>query len=327
MKTLDAGQAETDKLLKKVERQVKKEYTQATKDMEKKLSDYLKSFEKKDKVKQKELAEGLITDKQYKDWRYGQVMIGKRWKEQLDVLTRDLENSRQIALNIVSGALPDAYAIGHNYGTFLVEKGSKVNTSYTLYNRDTVAKLLKDKPKLLPDPKKGSKTWKALKEKKVKRWSKAKINSAVAQGVLQGESIDKIAKRLRSVVNMAYKASIRNARTTITSAENLGRQGSFERAQDMGIELEKQWLATLDDRTRDSHALMDGERVPLDEAFSNGLDYPADPSGEPSEVYNCRCTMVTAIKGYEKAITDFDLSKNEKLGDMSYEEWKHEHRR
>ena len=151
------------------------------------------------------------------------------------------------------------------------------------------------------------------------------MTSAVAQGVLQGEAIPKIASRLRNVTDMSYRASIRNARTMLTSCENLGRQASFKRAHGMGIEMEKQWLATLDGRTRDSHALMDGERVPLDENFSNGLEYPADPSGEPGELYNCRCTLVTAIKGFEKAITDFDLSENEKLGDMTYEEWKDSH--
>lgn len=325
MKTLDAGQAETNKLIEKVEKRVNKEYSQATKDMQKKLNDYLKSFESKDKAMQKQLADGLITEKQYKDWRYGQIMVGKRWQEQLDVLSKDLENSRQIAMNIVSGELPSAFAIGHNYGTYLVESGTSLNTSYTLYNRDTVSKLIKDKPKLLPDPTKGSKTARALKSKQIQKWSKAKMTSAVAQGVLQGESIPKIASRLRSVTDMSYRASIRNARTMLTASENLGRQASFERAQDMGIEMEKQWLAALDDRTRDSHALMDGERVPLDENFSNGLEYPADPSGEPEEVYNCRCTMVTAIKGFEKAITDFDLSENEKLGGMSYDEWKESH--
>ena len=128
MKTLDAGQAETAKLIEKVEKRVNKEYSQATKDMQKKLNNYLKSFESKDKAMQKQLADGLITEKQYKDWRYGQIMVGKRWQEQLDVLSKDLENSRQIAMNIVSGELPSAFAIGHNYGTYLVESGTSLNT-------------------------------------------------------------------------------------------------------------------------------------------------------------------------------------------------------
>ncbi len=50
-------------------------------------------------------------------------------------------------------------------------------------------------------------------------------------------------------------------------------------------------MATLDGRTRDSHRDLDGERVPYDEPFSNGLMFPADPQGAGREVWNCRCTM------------------------------------
>lgn len=54
----------------------------------------------------------------------------------------------------------------------------------------------------------------------------------------------------------------------------------------------KGWLAVQDDRTRESHQEVDGEVVDIDEAFSNGLDYPGDPKGDAEEVCNCRCTVV-----------------------------------
>ena len=56
----------------------------------------------------------------------------------------------------------------------------------------------------------------------------------------------------------------------------------------------KVWVATtgeIPNRTRESHLELDGEEVLVDEPFSNGLMCPADPTGEPEEVYNCRCTM------------------------------------
>ena len=39
---------------------------------------------------------------------------------------------------------------------------------------------------------------------------------------------------------------------------------------DLGVEMEKRWNSTGDSRTRDAHAAMDGETVPIDEPFSNG---------------------------------------------------------
>ena len=68
-----------------------------------------------------------------------------------------------------------------------------------------------------------------------------------------------------------------------------------------------------DDRTRPSHLELDGERRDLDEEFSNGLQYPGDPDGDPSEVYNCRCTMVAYLPSIDE-----DTKETSEEG---YEEW------
>jgi hypothetical protein len=54
----------------------------------------------------------------------------------------------------------------------------------------------------------------------------------------------------------------------------------------------KEWLAFEDDKTRETHtACMAQGRIPFDERFSNGLDYPLDPAGSAAEVINCRCVL------------------------------------
>ena len=110
----------------------------------------------------------------------------------------------------------------------------------------------------------------------------------------------------------------------MTGAENAGRLDSYKRAEDMGIEMEKMWVATLDRRTRHSHRVLDGEVQPTKEEFSNGCMYPGDPEGAPEEIYNCRCTMISQLKGFEKDISDLDLRHDSHLGDLTYDEWKEE---
>ena len=82
----------------------------------------------------------------------------------------------------------------------------------------------------------------------------------------------------------------------------------------MGIEMQKEWMATLDSRTRHSHRRLDGETVEYDSEFSNGCRYPGDPKGKPAEVYNCRCTMVARVKGIREA-------PGEHPKRMTYGEW------
>lgn len=319
---MDIAHKETDELIAKLEKRINKVYSQAAKETQAKLDKHMSAFAEKDKIKREKLQAGEISLQEYNHWRTGQIMVGKRWEEMVDTLSTDLANADKLAQSMVDGYMYDAYALNHNYATFLVEQESLVDTSYTLYDRQTVERLIKDRPALLPKP--SDSVAQDIKDKKIKRWSKQKIASEVTQGILQGESVNKIAARMRNVTDMSMRASVRNARTAVTGAENAGRQAGFERAQDMGIDTEKQWLATMDDRTRHEHRLLDGVHVPVDEDFEvDGykIEYPGDPSAEPEMVYNCRCTMICRIKGFEKDFTD---RHNDALGDMTYEEWKHQ---
>lgn len=332
----DIGNKETEKKLEELEKKIRKEYTQASKEVDAKMKDYLDRFEKKDSIRQDYLAkqfekyqnkeisfnEYKKAQDEYQKWKIGQIAVGKRWEEMRDTLAEDLTDTYGKARSMIEGYMPEVYALNHNYATFQVESLSKVNTSYSLYDAHTVERLIKDNPKLLPKYKFGKTTYERLRDKQL-TWNKEKVTSAVLQGILQGESIPKIASRMRDVAYMDYKSSIRDARTSITSAQNAGRIEAMHRAEDLGIKMMKQWLATIDDRTRHEHRELDGQRMPVDEPFEvEGYEimYPADPDAEPEMVYNCRCTMATVFDGFDKKITDFDI--DDRLDGMSYDEWK-----
>lgn len=56
----------------------------------------------------------------------------------------------------------------------------------------------------------------------------------------------------------------------------------------------KEWIAALDERTRESHAALDGQIVARTATFDVGgsaMRYPGDPAGEPAEAINCRCAL------------------------------------
>ena len=319
---MDAGQRETDALLADLEKRIRKEYSQAQREVQGKLDDYMSRYYLKDKKWREWVKSGKKTKDEYKQWQTGQLAVGKRWEAMKDTLAEDLYNADKIARSITKGYMPEVYAINHNYGTYEVEVGAKINTSYTLYDRQTVERLMRDDPDLLPA--RGKKVLKDIAEGKAIRWNKQQLQSVMMQGILQGESIPKLAKRLaKEVSDSDYKAAIRNARTMTTGAQNAGRVDSYKRAESMGIDMMQEWRAVFDLRTRHEHRQLDGQRRKVGEPFEvEGIEinYPGDLSAPGYMVYNCRCTLRGIVAGLEPQARKH-LSY-EAVGDITYEEWK-----
>jgi hypothetical protein len=288
----------------------------------------MSEFKRKDKEWREKLENGDITEAEYNAWQTGQVMIGKRWEEMRHTIAQDYANTNDLAKQMAFDSMPDVYALNHNYATFEVEKGGKVDTSYTLYDRPTVERLIRDDPKLLPDPRPGSPLAQKLAKHKELRWEEQHVQSVVLQSVLQGESLEQTAKRFTQLTEMNYRQSVRYARTATTGAQNAGRVDGYKRAEKLGVNMKQIWLATLDSRTRHEHRVLDGQEVDVGEPFiMDGfkLKYPGDPAAPAHLLFNCRCTVIAKVKGVDFNVSD-KTQRDDKIGDMSYEEWKGEHK-
>ena len=322
----DPAHIQTDGIIEQMEKRLAKEYAQANREVTAKADDYFRRFALKDKKWRQWVEDGTKTEEQYKQWAKGQVLMGERWEELRDSLADDYVNHNRIAQSVVDGYMPQVYALNHNYATFEVEKGSRINTSYTLYSRESVERLLRDNPKLYKKP--GIDLQKKIQQGIVKKWDKQQIQSVMIQGIMQGESIPSLTKRLEAVTGGEHAAAIRNARTMATGVQNAGRMDAYQRANDLGIQTMKTWVATLDNRTRHWHRELDGVTIPVDEPFENEygkIMFPGDPDADGANVYNCRCTCISSIKGFEIDVTDTDLRYDDALGDMTYDEWLEEH--
>ena len=322
MKNDPAHQA-TDAVIAEIEKKITKEYKKAHKEVAAKMDDYLARFATKDATWQKWVADGVKTQADYAAWKKGQVLMGQRWADLKDTLAKDYANAAKISQSIANGYRPEVYAINHNYATFEIEKGSKLNTSYTLYSKESVERMYRDNPRLYHKP--GQSISEQIKEGKLARWDKRRIQSVITQGILQGESIPDLTKRLEKVTGGDHAAAIRNIRTMMTGVENAGRVDAQDRAKSMGIPVVKQWIATLDSRTRHWHRELDGVTAETDEPFENEFGkimFPGDPDADPANIYNCRCTLLSSIKGHELDIKDERVSYADEYADMDYDEWK-----
>lgn len=319
----DIAHERTEKILSDLQDRIAEEYAKAVDDMQKKYIAWAEQFAEQE-AKQKALLEaGKITQEDYNNWRFRHEAIGKRWEAMRDVLAEDLENARNISLKISGEQMADVYALNANFATWQIEHDGGIDTGFTLYNHDAAEYLLKDTRQLMPGP--STKKAREIAANKAMQWDKQKIQSAVLQGILQGELVYKVAERLRGVAEMDYNASVRYARTMGTSAQNAGRYESFRRATRLGIDLTIEWQATLDDRTRIAHRYMHGQRTTVDEPFYTPdgytIYYPADCTGESDapqkEIWNCRCTLLAWVKGFEGDT----VKESPKMHDMSFDEW------
>ena len=313
---MDEGHNRSKEMLKELEKALGKLYGTAAVEVQTKFEKHMRDIAPKKRSKQVDLRLGKISEEEYNKWLLGQIAIGKRWNEMKQTLAEDFSNVHKIAEQMIGDSNKEVYALNHNYGTYEAEHGSGVNTSYTLYDKHTVERLIKENPDVLPTPKVGD-----------PRWDKRKFQEGIAQGIVQGESIPKVAKRVvLGTMEGDMKKAVRNARTATTSAQNGGRLNSYKRAADMGIKLKKTWMATDDSFTRQSHIDVDGETIPINETFSNECDYPGDPGGPPAEVWNCRCTMIADV---DKASPSDKLPKgsffDKALTKERYLEWEKEH--
>lgn len=315
----DEAHVWTDEELSKLERRIRAEYKKASKELQGTIDDYFAKLKKRDEEMKALLDAGEITENHYKQWRLAQIGRGERYEALRDKIAERITRANETAVAYVNDATPGIYSLNRNYAAYTIEQVAG-NADFTLWDEQTVKRLLVEQPDLMPYyPKK-----KAVKRGIDLAWGKKQITNVVTSGILQGKSIKGLADDLQArIPTMNRDSAIRTARTAVTGAQNAGRMDSYAAAKNMGIELQKEWLATLDNRTRHEHAMLDGQRVDNDKPFEvDGykLMFPGDPSGEPHLIYNCRCTMIAAVKGIDTS----DALRRDRDGllpDMTYAQW------
>lgn len=107
-----------------------------------------------------------------------------------------------------------------------------------------------------------------------------KLKTQFSESLEEGETRAELISRIEETYDEISKGRAKTiARTEVHSAVN---SGTIEGYKQAGMPI-KIWVAVMDSVTREEHAEMDGEEVPIDMPFSNGLDYPSEP--------NCRCQI------------------------------------
>lgn len=300
---------------------ISKIYAQAYQEIDQKLADHTAKFKAQDAQMVADAKAGKISWKQYHAWKKKEVFTGKHFERVKKQIDDQITKANGTAVRIINGERKAVFQDNANVAMYQIDKDFNYGISFNLIDSATLTRLLEDDHDLLPDV--------YIDDEKTIKWDGKVINSSIVQSIIQGETIPETAARIaQNVVGTNQKSAVRVARTAMTSAQNAGRIQAMHSAQDLGIDVEKLWIATLDNRTRDAHQNLDGQTAKVDSAFESDLGpimFPGDPNADPANVWNCRCALGWEYPKYRnqydtRAARDEDGNTIE-IPDMTYREW------
>ena len=318
----------TDEKLEEMEKRLSAIYSRAEKAVQKKMADYAKTIDEKSaellqSYKDAETEEEKRKTKKAYIRFYRQVVKSKEFVTLSATVADDLYKANVEASAYINSQTPSIYALNYNYINAEMAKDIDGFTPQEI--TDTEAE------------KYSGYTQQTIDRKKDTDWNKDNLKKSIVAGSLLLLGAYAIMKRSANsaVEKNRNSASMHNSGMG-TDAENKARLDGMYRAEDMGNSIKKIWIATLDNRTRHSHAMLDGKDVALDELFDNGLMRPRDPNGVPEEVCNCRCSLkygvgqskgktrssrLGTVTGSYKDDRSFRGTTSQEIANMSYEEW------
>lgn len=274
---------------------IREVYQQAATEVSAKLQAFLEGSRARSEMYLRRVEAGEMTQEAYQRWLRGQVFTGERWEAVLRSITQTYVDADARAREIIGREDRAIFAEAANQTGGDISGHVYGGISFSIYDQHTVDLLLAHDPQMLPE-------WK-INEPKDYVWNYQRVHNAVLQGIIQGESVQDIGARLtQDLAAQNARKMAMFARTAVTGAHNAGRVEAMREAEAQGITVLKKWLAVHDNRTRDSHAKLDGTTARPDEPFMSDLgpiNYPGDPTADPANTYNCRCTLTYVYPQYQ----------------------------
>lgn len=307
---MDYAHKWTDTKLKAFEKEIAKQYKQPVKNAKKKLDEFLNKFKAEDRQKRLQVKSGNLTEKQYKDWKIEYIVMSVGFLKLIEELSADFHTANKAVMSLTVDFSKEIYAENYNYGTYEVEKGLLIDTDYELYNVSDAE----------PENPKSNMTTKDT------EWNKQQMQSVMIGFISVGVASDVLSRRFANEMGRKnVTTAIRAVERIVTSAENSARADSYARAEKLGVSnIQQEWVATLDGKTRHTHRMLDGMRVRVSEPFEvegYTIRYPCDPEADPEMVCNCRCTLVCETN-LASFVTNEHIKEKIDIAGMSYNEWK-----
>ena len=326
----DKAHVLTDKKLEEMEKRLSAIYSASYKKVLSIMLDFAKSIQDDadeliEAVKNAENdTEKRKAKKRYISYYRKEVTKSRAFKTMSSDVANEIYKANVKASDYINSQTPEIYALNYNWINDELSKdlSNFVSQQITPEEADKYGDLTKQ----------------TISKSKDTKWNEDNIKKSIIVGaslLLGANALMKRSAKL-TVEKNRNSASMHNTDMG-GDAETKARLDGMYWAEYLGNKMKKVWIATLDNRTRDSHASLDGKEIPLDGIFDNGCARPKDPNGTPAEICNCRCSLKYVDVGGERGQTrsarqgevtgsykkssSFKDTKSVKVANVSYKEF------
>lgn len=262
-----------DKLLANIERQITNSYKAAYTDLKAIFAEFYSKYEQG----------GVLT--------YAEMQKYNRLKAMEKELQKTLTELYAIDRTTLNNGLGEVYKNGYYRTAYAIEKEVQAKLSYLPLDTARIKAAIQN-------PITGLTLNQILEKNRVEIISK--INQEITRGLIKGQSYGKMAAAIKETLGNDAKKALLVAETEAHRVHMAARLESAQHADDIGVEMVKVWVSTLDDKTRDTHQTLDGQEADKNGNFhsTSGAVGPAPGHmGMASEDIRCRCTFTERVKG------------------------------
>ena len=295
-----AGEKAADKLTAQLERELIKAYAAGLKSIRAQIAEVYARY-------------GTDSGLTYSEMqKYNRLAnLEKQIMDELKKLTGKNAKSLEVALGLI-------FQSGYYYTAYALESELGLRLGFGLLNPEVIKASIQNPISGL-----------TLNETLAKRRAEIliRLRQEITQGLINGESYKSMAERLKTTLEGDAQKALLVAQTEAHRVQNEGRVASLDKATSTGLELERIWTATLDERTRQRHRELDGMVADKDGVFKfKGMTarYPGG-WGVASMDIRCRCAVRGRVRGVQQS--NFRSARNQSTGkselvpNMTYAEW------
>jgi hypothetical protein len=278
-------------------------------------ADLVKAYKKALKEIQSKISDMFVRygdDVKYSDMAsYNRLTnLEKQITDQLKIL-----NGEVVA--ITKTAVKETFQLNYYYTGFVLERSTQVKLGFGLLNPSVIEASIYNQLDAI-------KWTDRQKQHSVKLVQQ--IREEITQGLIQGKGYPNISRAIREKTELTAGKTDRIVQTETHRVQTQGRIAGISKAESaaerLGMKIKRVWVATLDNKTRDTHAELDGKHADDEGLFHVRKLITEGPGlfGVAEEDINCRCSLRAEVEGFESKIRKDNISKNI-IPYTTYTEW------